>query len=67
MEHFIAKYFTYHRVQWDDEPNFGGTFNYRISRLTAQESDWSAAHIRSEKTDIQISYQPAIEKIKGQK
>jgi len=44
MIHFIAKFFTFHQVRWDDEPQ-----NERMERelrvLLAQPVTWSAPHV----------------------
>ncbi len=53
MSHFIGKYFAYHAIRWDDEPNLrGGPFEPRIARVLGQKVDWSAPHIdgRGEKS-----------------
>lgn len=46
MVHFITKYFTYHAVRWDDEPQNIET-QKEINRLVNQPVSWSAAHIKS--------------------
>jgi nitrate reductase gamma subunit len=47
MAHFIAKYFTYHSVRWDDEPM---SHNARRAQAMAEylsyRPTWSAPHIR---------------------
>ncbi len=47
MAHFIAKYFTYHSVRWDDEPM---SHNARRAEAMAEylsyRPTWSAPHIR---------------------
>ncbi len=46
MAHFIAKYFTYHLVRWDDRPNLpGGTIESQVAPHLARRPTWSAAHI----------------------
>ncbi len=46
MAHFIAKYFTYHLVRWDDRPNLrGGQIESQVADFLAQRPTWSAAHI----------------------
>ena len=45
MAHFIAKYFTFHSVRWDDATNFGNTLDTQISRNLAYRPTWAAAHI----------------------
>ena len=48
--HYIAKYFTYHKVRWDDEPNLAES-NSSIERRLAETMNrpitWSAPHIES--------------------
>jgi nitrate reductase gamma subunit len=46
MAHFIAKYFTYHAVRWDDRPSLrGGTIESRMAQYLAYRPTWSAKHI----------------------
>ncbi len=46
MTHFFAKYFTYHKVRWDDEPNFAGTeLRKKIEKQLNFPVRWSAPHI----------------------
>jgi len=48
MMHGLAKYFTYHRVLWDDLPNLCGTdIEKKIGKLLNQPIGWSARHIQS--------------------
>ncbi|MGB9771022.1 MAG: respiratory nitrate reductase subunit gamma [Candidatus Kapaibacteriota bacterium] len=46
MTHFFMKYFTYHKVRWDDEPNFP---NSKIRKRLMEQLNfpvhWSAPHI----------------------
>lgn len=44
MIHFIAKYFTYHEIRWDDAPQDEKT-KRELRGLLAQPVSWSAAHI----------------------
>jgi nitrate reductase gamma subunit len=44
MAHFIAKYFTYHGIRWDDRPN-DRSIEARIAEQLAYKPTWSAAHI----------------------
>jgi nitrate reductase gamma subunit len=48
MSHFIAKYFTYHRVRWDDAPLAG---NQRMAATMASylscRPTWAADHMRA--------------------
>lgn len=46
MSHFIAKWFTYHSVRWDDQPEFR---NARLARKVAEyltyKPSWAAPHV----------------------
>jgi nitrate reductase gamma subunit len=47
MTHFVGKYFTYHKVRWQDEPSSkGGTLETAISANLGEKQTWSAAHIK---------------------
>jgi nitrate reductase gamma subunit len=47
MMHYVAKYFTYHNVRWDDEPNSRGSkMEDQINKLLAQHETWAAPHIK---------------------
>jgi len=43
MAHFITKYFTYHAVRWDDDPQ-NKRMVEKIRNLAAQPVTWSAEH-----------------------
>jgi nitrate reductase gamma subunit len=46
MTHFFTKYFTYHKVRWEDEPNLpGGVLQERINKQLNYPVSWSAPHI----------------------
>ena len=46
MAHFIAKYFTYHGVRWDDRANLrGGRVEAKVAEYLASKPTWAAAHI----------------------
>jgi len=48
MMHYVAKYFTYHKVRWDDEPNKPGSgLEKKLQALLDQPADWSAPHIQA--------------------
>jgi len=48
MVHYVAKYFTYHKVRWDDEPNKpGGGLEKKLQSLLDQPAGWSAPHIQA--------------------
>ncbi len=46
MSHFIGKYFAYHAIRWQDEPNLpGGKQEKTIEELLSRPVTWSAPHI----------------------
>lgn len=46
MSHFFTKYFTYHSVLWDDEPNKpGSSIESRLLEYLNYPVSWSAPHI----------------------
>lgn len=47
MGHFVAKYFTYHAVRWDDAPmgGSGRKMAARVAEQLAYRPTWSASHI----------------------
>lgn len=51
ITHFIGKYFTYHKVLWDDEPNMG-QLDGKIRELLKLKLSWSDPHIKSGDTWI---------------
>lgn len=49
MLHFVAKYFTYHRVRWDDRamsPN--SAMEEEVKELLGQPVTWSGAHLKAD-------------------
>ena len=65
MAHFIAKYFTYHAVRWDDRVNTrGGAIETAVAEYLTYRPTWAAAHLgaNGEKTwaDI-VNTNPAQE------
>jgi nitrate reductase gamma subunit len=46
MSHFIAKFFTYHAVRWDDAPLVrGGKLEVRIAEYLTYRPAWAASHV----------------------
>ncbi|HUO60907.1 MAG TPA: respiratory nitrate reductase subunit gamma [Candidatus Acidoferrales bacterium] len=45
MAHFIAKYFAYHQVRWDDEPLQGPKLKSVFAQNLRYSPTWSAPHI----------------------
>lgn len=51
MSHFVAKYFLYHAVRWNDEPNErGARVEARLMELLNKKVGWSAPHMNTGKT-----------------
>ncbi len=49
MSHFVGKYFAYHSIRWNDEPNLPGSETEKaIPDLLTQNLSWSAPHIRGD-------------------
>lgn len=49
MMHFVAKYFTYHQIRWDDEPlAAGGRLEQQAERLLNQPVTWAAPHVKAD-------------------
>jgi hypothetical protein len=49
MTHFFSKYFTYHFVRWNDEPNIPGSkMEKALSKALNYPINWSAKHINCE-------------------
>lgn len=47
MSHFFTKWFMYHRVRWDDEPNRRGSkIEATVQRQLGYKVEWNAPHIR---------------------
>ncbi len=51
MSHFVGKWFAYHSVRWNDEPNLkGGPQEAAIVANLTQKVTWAAPHIKGEGT-----------------
>jgi nitrate reductase gamma subunit len=49
MSHFFTKWFMYHDVRWNDEPNLrGGEIDRRITAVLNYPVSWAAPHIRGD-------------------
>lgn len=49
MSHFVVKYFAYHAIRWNDEPNLpGGPQEAIIRELLGRKVTWAAQHIRGD-------------------
>ncbi len=58
MVHMFAKYFTYHSVRWDDRPREAGSaMDRRLMAALNFGVSWSAEHIRTGKTWVEVATQ----------
>jgi nitrate reductase gamma subunit len=49
MSHFVAKYFTYHAVRWDDAPlRDNGKLAAKLAEYLTYRPTWSAAHMKAD-------------------
>jgi len=49
MVHFLAKYFTYHDVRWNDQPIAGNAkMEKDVAELVSQPVSWSAPHLNAD-------------------
>ncbi|MEW6661920.1 MAG: respiratory nitrate reductase subunit gamma [Bacillota bacterium] len=49
MSHYVGKYFTYHKILWDNEPNLRGSKMEEVVRQALSykpKTSWSAPHIK---------------------
>ena len=62
MRHGLAKYFTYHRVRWEDKPNLRGSeVEKQIVKLLDKRVTWAAPHIQQEKKWSELVTKPPTE------
>ena len=60
MSHYVGKFFAFHKVLWDNDPNQQGSqVNERIKKASSQPQQvtWSAPHIKTDgdKTDVEAT------------
>ncbi len=49
MSHFFIKWFTYHNIRWDDEPNIvGGKIEKKIIEQVQYPVTWAAPHVNAD-------------------
>jgi nitrate reductase gamma subunit len=59
MTHFVGKYFTYHKVRWEDTPNVKGSeLEKRITQALGGRVTWSAPHIKTGSTWAEAATEP---------
>ncbi|UCE66032.1 MAG: respiratory nitrate reductase subunit gamma [Candidatus Zixiibacteriota bacterium] len=65
MTHFVGKYFTYHKIRWEDEPNVaGGKIEKAVSAALGYRINWSASHIKSGATWAEAATEETTEREK---
>jgi len=65
MMHMFAKYFTYHDVRWEDEPNKKGSkLEKKIKKALNFGVSWSAPHAKTGKTwaEVATTLPPEVKK-----
>ena len=70
MMHFVAKYFTYHKVRWDDEPvTVGSKLDRKLKKLLGQPVSWAGPHVRADgkKTWVDIAMDTGRQKEEAEK
>ena len=51
MTHFVGKFFTYHRVRWQDEPNIGGgKIESNVAQALEGKVSWQSKHMKPGKS-----------------
>jgi nitrate reductase gamma subunit len=49
MSHFVAKYYFYHKIRWEDEPNIvGSKMEKEIQEVLGYPVSWAAPHIKGD-------------------
>jgi nitrate reductase gamma subunit len=65
MIHFVSKYFTYHKVRWDDAPMTAGSpADRRLKEALAFGVSWSAEHVGGP-TWLDVATSPPQKKTEG--
>lgn len=71
MSHFVIKWFTYHKIRWDDEPNLrGGAIEGKVMEYLNYPVSWSAAHIQpkgEKRSWARLATEPMPEEAKEKK
>lgn len=60
LTHFIGKYFTYHKVLWDDEPNIRGSeVEKKVREVLSYSVSWNGPHFTPGRTWAEEALKPA--------
>ena len=63
MTHFVGKYFTYHKVRWEDHPNIKGSkIESAVINSLGYKLSWSADHIKTGGTWAEAATEEAEKK-----
>ncbi len=63
MSHFFVKWFTWHKIRWDDEPNVkGGRIEVMVQKALEAKVGWAAEHINADGTKNWVDV--ALEEVK---
>ncbi|MFC1970605.1 respiratory nitrate reductase subunit gamma [Chloroflexota bacterium] len=63
MMHFFAKWFTYHKIRWDDAPNLrGSSLESQLGPLHNLPLSWAAPHVQELGRWSDIARQQPVEK-----
>ncbi len=63
MIHFVAKYFTYHEIRWNDTP-MNDKMEEELQKLMSRPVTWSATHVKADGTRDWVDV--SIEKTKDE-
>jgi len=68
MMHFLAKYFTFHTVRWEDTPNLkGSAIEKKVEALLNKTVTWSAPHIQTGKTWAEVATSEIVPEVEEKK
>jgi nitrate reductase gamma subunit len=59
MTHMVGKYFTYHRIRWEDAPNLKGSkIEHAVEEALGYKVTWSAPHVKTGSTWAEAATAP---------
>lgn len=63
MTHFVGKYFTFHKVNWDDEPNLrGSAMEKKVKDVLGYRVSWEAPHVKPGENWVEAATEKVGEK-----